>query len=264
MSDIFNLSRFGKLVQKQLFENSRLYMFSILALLGLMSIIFGFWLWVGGTSYSEESTYVIMFVGLFISGGIFASMSFNMIGAKDKGIYWLSVPATHFEKLLCTILFHTVFFTIVYLLCFFLVKGIAVSLLQQYISSHPNLVYRKIPASNGDFFEIMRYVAYTFLAVQALYLLGSIYFPKYSFIITTVIGCLCIFGFVFYVVQMQKAMGGNWEITSLKINEGPGTNTYKEYTLSETTQLILKRVVQFIWVPVFWTAAWFRLREKQI
>ena len=66
------------------------------------------------------------------------------------------------------------------------------------------------------------------------------------------------------MVQMQKALGGSWEITTLRVNEGPGRNTYKEYSLSETTQLILKRVAQFIWVPVFWTAAWFRLREKQI
>jgi hypothetical protein len=264
MSDIFNLSRFGKLMQKQLFENSRLYMFSILALLGLMSIVFGFWLWVGGNTYTEESTYVILFVGLFVSGGIFASMAFNMIGSKDKGIYWLSVPATHFEKLLCTILFHTVFFTIVYLLCFFLIKGIAVSLLQNYISTHPNLVYRRVMSEDGNFFEVMRYIAYTFLAVQALYLLGSIYFPRYSFIITTVIGCLCIFGFVFYMVQMQKALGGSWEITSLRVSDVAGQNSYKEYEVSETTKLVLKRVVQFIWVPVFWTAAWFRLREKQI
>lgn len=264
MSDIFSFSRFGKLVKKQFFENSRLYLFSMLALFGLMSIIFGFWLWVGGNIYQEELTYVILFVGLFVSGGIFASMGFNMLGAKDKGIYWLSLPATHLEKLLCTILYHTILFTIVYLLCFYVVKGISVSVVGELIKNNPEIVYQKVKSDDGQFFNGLWYIFYAYIAAQALYLLGSIYFPRYSFIITTVIGSAAIFGFIFYMVKMGHFMGGNWDLVSVKHPDPSVKNGYLMYSISETSQLILKRVVQFIWAPVFWVAAWFRLREKQI
>ncbi len=103
MSSTLSLTRLGKLITKQLFENSRLYIFSILALFGLLSLVFAFWFVAAGPNYHEEQTYIIFIFGLFIAGTVFAGMSFNMLGSKDKGIYWLSVPATHLEKLICTI-----------------------------------------------------------------------------------------------------------------------------------------------------------------
>ncbi|MEO6915407.1 MAG: hypothetical protein ABI151_06855, partial [Chitinophagaceae bacterium] len=99
MSNTFSFSRLGKLIVKQFFENAKLYLFSALALLGLLSLIFVFWMSASFPRYGERDTYIIYLVGLIISGTIFASMSFNMLGAKDKGIYWMSIPATHFEKL---------------------------------------------------------------------------------------------------------------------------------------------------------------------
>ena len=108
MSPTFSFSRLGKLIAKQFYENSRLYLISTLALLGLLSLAFTFWITVAGPNYQEEQTYFNFLFGLFLAGANFASMSFNMLGRKDKGIYWLGIPATHLEKLVCTILFSVV------------------------------------------------------------------------------------------------------------------------------------------------------------
>jgi hypothetical protein len=108
MSSTFSISRLGKLIVKQLFENSRLYIFSVLALFGLLSLVFAFWISATGPHFYEVGAYIIFLFGLFITGSVFASMSFNMLGSKDKGIYWLGIPATHLEKLICTIFYSTI------------------------------------------------------------------------------------------------------------------------------------------------------------
>jgi len=244
----------------------RLYLFSILALLGLLALVFGFWFIGAGPNYHEDGLYAIFFTGLFITGTIFASISFNALGSKDKGIYWLSVPATHFEKLACTILYATIFFTIAYCACFYCIKFIGLSFLDVYMKKHPGLSYTKLTDFDNGFGGAIKYMIYAFFAIQSLYLLGSAYFRRYSFIVTTVVGALVIFAFVYILSLIHDNMfeGLNWNITSVRTYNDNVTNEYKLYAVSPTVVSILKYALQFAWAPVFWFVAWFRLKEKEI
>ena len=56
-----------------------------------------------------------------------ASQSLSMLGSKTRGTYWLSVPANHAEKLVTTILFSTVIFSLLYSAGFVLLKFIAIA-----------------------------------------------------------------------------------------------------------------------------------------
>ena len=266
MSATFSFSRLGKLITKQFFENSRLYLFSVLALLGLMALVFTFWILTGGPNYQEEGTYFIFLFGLFLAGTIFASMSFNMLGSKDKGIYWLGVPATHLEKLVCTIIYSTVLFFIVYCLCFYIVKLIALAFLSGYMQNHPGTSYREMAGFDQGFGSILKYFIYGYFAVQSLYLLGSVYFSKYSFIITTTVGAFIIFVFVYYLTRIDDIMfdEANWELLSVKKADVTITNSYFLYSVSPAIKDIIVYAVQFIWAPVFWIVTWFRLKEKEI
>ena len=261
MSPTFSFSRLGKLIAKQFYENSRLYLISTLALLGLLSIAFTFWITVAGPNYQEEETYFIFLFGLFLAGAIFASMSFNMLGRKDKGIYWLGIPATHLEKLVCTILFSVVLFFIVYCLCFYLVKSIALT----YLDSRVGAIYTEMNGSNDGFGSVFKYFLYAYFAVQSLYLLGSVYFSRYSFIVTTVVGALVMFLFVYYITQIDRFMEpDSWELFTVKRADANVQDSYFLYSVSPTVVDIIKYAVQFLWVPVFWVATWYRLKEKEI
>ena len=261
MSPTFSFSRLGKLIAKQFYENSRLYLISTLALLGLLSLAFTFWITVAGPNYQEEETYFIFLFGLFLAGAIFASMSFNMLGRKDKGIYWLGIPATHLEKLVCTILFSVVLFFIVYCLCFYLVKSIALT----YLDSRVGAIYTEINGSNDGFGSVFKYFLYAYFAVQSLYLLGSVYFSRYSFIVTTVVGALVMFLFVYYITQIDRFMEpDSWELFTVKRADANVQDSYFLYSVSPTVVDIIKYAVQFLWVPVFWVATWYRLKEKEI
>ena len=261
MSPTFSFSRLGKLIAKQFYENSRLYLISTLALLGLLSLAFTFWITVAGPNYQEEETYFIFLFGLFLAGAIFASMSFNMLGRKDKGIYWLGIPATHLEKLVCTILFSVVLFFIVYCLCFYLVKSIALT----YLDSRVGAIYTEMNGSNDGFGSVFKYFLYAYFAVQSLYLLGSVYFSRYSFIVTTVVGALVMFLFVYYITQIDRFMEpDSWELFTVKRADANVQDSYFLYSVSPTVVDVIKYAVQFLWVPVFWVATWYRLKEKEI
>ncbi len=261
MSSTFSFSRLGKLITKQFFENSRLYIFSALALFGLLALVFAFWIGTGGPRYYEQETYIIFLFGLFTSGAAFAAMSFGMLGSKDKGIYWLSVPATHLEKLICTVFYSTIVFTIVYCICFYTVKSVSVAFIEEYIRKHPGAAYIELNDFEHGFGGAIKYFIYAYFAVHSLYLLGSVYFTRYSFVLTTVIGSAVIFAFGYYINRIHYNMPGEWEVTSLRKNDAGG---YLLYSISPAVKNMLKYTVQFAWVPLFWVVTWFRLKEKEI
>ena len=60
MSATFSFSRLGKLIAKQFYENSRLYLIATLALLGLLALAFTFWIIPGWYHFRQH---VFQYVG---------------------------------------------------------------------------------------------------------------------------------------------------------------------------------------------------------
>ena len=268
MTTTFSFPRLLQLIRKQWFENSRLYIFSILALLGILGLVMIFWVMTMEANYSEDSLYIIFLFGLFIAGTVFASMSFSMLGNKERGTYWLAFPASHLEKLICMIFYNVVVFTVVYCACFFLLKSMAVTYVNSLVAGDPQAYTfrRSVWDIDRSFLAIVPYFLYCFFAVQSFYLLGSVYFPRYSFVITTVVGSALIFLFVYYSAEVLKGAfydGFSWNGDHLRKYDGDFTS-YKRYDLSPVLTDMLTFAIKFIWAPVFWVVAWFRLKEKQI
>lgn len=264
MTTTFSFPRLLQLIKKQWVENSRLYLFSVLALLGLLGLVFLFWISVTGRQYYEDSVYIIFIAGLFISGTVFASISFNMFSDKARGTYWLGFPASHLEKLICMIFYSTVLFTLVYVGCFFLVKSLAIAYVNRMVAEYPDeFRFYRIDWSNPHgFIMVFKIFIYGFFAVQAFYLLGSVYFSRYSFIITTVIGAALLFAFGFYFVYLVEhglPDGYSWNGTYVR-----NLPEMKDYELPGWVQSLVTFIAKYIWAPVFWVVAWFRLKEKQV
>ena len=271
MTANFNFLRLLKLIRKQWIENARIFFLSTLALIGILALVFIFWLVTGGRYYSEETLYIIYIFGLYIAGAIFASTSFSMLSDKRQGVYWLGFPASHLEKLLTVLFFNLVVFTIVYSLCFFGIKLVAVTYLQSLKAGDPTMYfYQHVDfRSNSGFMNVFPNFLYGFFAVQSFYLLGSIYFSRFSFIITTVIGIALLFLFMWLSISLIKNNlpdGFNFDGFSVSKFENKretdgGIYKYQLPTLALSTLLFLAK---FIWAPVFWLITWFRLRETEI
>src|SRR5829696_4357874 len=114
MNNSLDLSRLTRLMRKHWIENFSFYAMAALAIVGIMAIMFVFWIIASGNNFHEEPMYVIYFVGLFLSGCILASSAFSMFGDKAKGGFWLALPASHLEKLITVIVFNTVVFFVVF------------------------------------------------------------------------------------------------------------------------------------------------------
>jgi hypothetical protein len=190
-----------------------------------------------------------------------------MLGQKDRGFYWLTIPATHFEKLVCTIIFTTILFTIAYCICFFAIKSIAVMVIRGMIEADPQLYsYKEMKDYSKGFGEVLPYFICGFFAVQAFYLLGSVYFSKYSFVVTTVIGALMFFAMGYYFKNLEGMFerGYNYELFQVEKHDRSDRSTYLVYSLPSTAANVLKYSLQYAWVPIFWLATWYRLKEKEI
>jgi hypothetical protein len=114
----------------------------------------------------------------------------------------------------------------------------------------------------GGFKMVFSIFMYGFVGVQAFYLLGSVYFARYSFVITTVIGAAVLFAFVLFISYLSDNFlpaGYSWNGASVR-NFGE----MREYHLSDTVKHVIAAAAKFIWAPLFWTVAWFRLKEKQV
>ncbi len=268
MTANFSLKRTIQLVSKQWVENRRMYLMSILALVGLLGIVFGFWAANGGSHYNEESAYIIGLFGLFITGSIFASTAFNMLGSKDKGIYWISFPASHLEKFLATWFFNFLVFSVVYLLCFLLLKTGVESYIQALIDKDPSrYMYKKLNWTNpSGLNSVLPYFISAFFAVQAAFLLGSVAFKRFAFIITIVIVAALLFLFVYYLSKLDDYAfpNLNWNIFSLREKYVQGKSGYKEYQNSPVIKEGILFFLKFLIAPCLWLITWLKLKEKQI
>ncbi|RYF92892.1 MAG: hypothetical protein EOO00_06795 [Chitinophagaceae bacterium] len=266
MTASFSFPRLFQLIRKQWVENTRLYIYSVLALLGMLGLVTILWVISDSNSYSEDSLYIIFIFGLFIAGTVFAATSFSMLGSKEKGTYWLSFPASHLEKLICMIFYNVILFTIVYCLCFLLVRALGVAYVSSLVDKYPGIyTFRR---SSWDpqhsFLGVVPYLLYVFFAVQSFYLLGSVYFSRYAFIVTTIAGSVLIFLFFFSSVNLIEESLDGYSFAGDHLRKYTDDMNYQRYDLSPVMRESILFFGKYIWAPVFWVVAWFRLKEKQI
>ena len=269
MTKDFSFARVLLLLKKQWIENIRFYLYATLALIGLLGAVFLFWLSTGGDKYDEGLLIGVFFLGLYLSGAIFASTSFNMLRGKAKSICWLSFPASHLEKLICLIFYNFIVFTVIYCVCFFLLAIPTVAYIQELVSSNP-LKYRfnRIDWSPSHHqVDACYYFSYGFLGIQALYLLGSIYFRRYSFILTTIIGAFIFFCFILYLKNLMAFFSSDFQITlgnPFYASTKYIANSFKTYEPNHTFSDVIVFLFKFIWAPFFLVVTWFRLTEKRV
>ncbi len=258
----FSFTRLGLLIKKQWADHSRIYALAIIAVFGLMAI--ALYLWSISRNQDPESSYVILFVGLFVSGSIFASMTFADLSQRTTGIYWLSVPATHAEKLVCGIIYTQVFFNALVVASFFILQPIFVSMASA--DQHTVMRFHDAPA-RAEFDRVMFYISLGYLAVQTLFLLGSVYFQRFAFIKTVVsvlVVMLLFFLFMRYLILPGFPEHGHIEGDVNGVQENGPYGYQISYSFPDWLISTLKFAVKYIWAPVFWVATYFRLKEKEI
>ena len=280
-NQLFHFSRWQLLVGKHWVEHRRRYLLSLLAIGGLLAVYFGFFIVMDAYVPMDLFTqYAGYFVGLYFTGSLYASILFADLGTKKEALPWLSLPASHFEKLLCALLFGTVFFYLAYNLVFYLVDIPMVQWADNIIRSHP----RNFPYSNQQIppvslFNILtaegspqperdyRIFTLGFFAIQSAFLLGSVYFRSYAFIKTVVAVILFIVAFIVFergiiYPLLPKSWDNNvFHWTERPYNDEPPQNEVRLTPVLERTIII---ITLYGLTPFFWFITYHRLKEKEV
>src|SRR5436853_239423 len=101
MNQFFDLQRFLLVMKKHWGENRKLMILSTVAIASLLLIWYFLELLITNFGPIDEFLQAITyFFGLFLIGCLYASLLFTDLSTRPKGINFMMVPASRFEKLL--------------------------------------------------------------------------------------------------------------------------------------------------------------------
>ena len=262
-------------------ENRKRYLLGLLAIAGLLIAWYSFLLAVDKYSPLDLNyQFSAYFVGLFVIGCLLAGTGFSQLGERQQGIGYLSIPASHLEKLLCVLFFSVFLFFIAFTLVFYIVdipivqaanKHSLTGSMYQPGTTYPisySPVYNictgfgaPIPEEKGHIFLI------SYFAIQSAYLLGSVYFTRSSFIKTTVAVLLFMLIFVAFITEgVEKRLPDGWRINDLFqwTNASTLIGHRQWVRLPLWIENLLWFLLQYCIPPLLWVVTYFRLREKEV
>jgi hypothetical protein len=273
MNQFFSFNRFSLLVSKHWADNKKRYLLSVIAFIGLLIAWFVFTMLVDSRfPMGTGLQMVTFFFALFVVGSFYASQYFRDLGSRARGINFLLVPASAFEKILCSLLYTVILFFIVFTSLFYLVDVLMLAIAKGFLTTViPNNdqglmnVFKsaRLPIEGESKLNILL----IFFSIQSAFLLGSVYFEKYSFIKTAISGFvifLIVFFFVYFLYDtMPEGQYVNQFLTSYRVeNHGKGD----DYLVKIPVWLgqVLHYILMYAVAPFLWIVTYFRLKEKQV
>jgi hypothetical protein len=215
---------------------------------------------------------ITFFLSLFAVGTFYASQYFRDLGSRSKGINFLLVPASAFEKLLCSLLYSVVLFFIVFTTAFYLIDVLMVAIANslpgtEKLAGKPNVinVFKVIILRfNSD--STINFLLF-FFSVQSAFLLGSVYFEKYSFIKTIICGFVAgfiLFCMMYFFYEHLLPNGGFHKgfLTSFRVHVD-GVNDHL-VQVPRWIGEVFRFLIMYGIAPFLWIVTYFRLKEKQV
>jgi hypothetical protein len=256
MNNTFNLSRFGKLFIKHTVEHYKSYLMSLTVLIGVMILGGSFLVYMMDAPIDRGFQSAIFVMILLLAGTIFTSTIFADFGDKKKAVASLTLPASHFEKYLVAWLYSYLLFVIVYTAGFYLVTLFAVNI--KHFPGHP-----------GELINIFQkpliemFLLYAFLHSVAF--LGAIFFETLHFIKTAFLFFIFLaILIVFNRILLGTLLGRKVEVTipfgNLRFIDN-GYTTDINITQQQYSYLLIFITALAV---IFWVAAYYRLKEKQV
>lgn len=255
MNNTFNMQRFLWLFNKHTKEHYKTYLMSLAVLAGVMTITMGYTGYMGGLKKEVQQGFFAFF--LVFSGCIFSSMTFSDLGQNKKALSVLMLPVSSFERFLLNWIYSFIVFQLIFISCFYAVDIVIVKIANSY-AEFPDQVMDLTDNSNG-FYSV--FLLFWFL--HSATFLGSIYFEKLHFVKTA----LAVFGFLFIIVLINQriaplvidaGVSAKLPFSSLSVKEGPS------FYAVEAKAPFIPIFMLSVSTLFLWTAAYFKLKEKQV
>ena len=257
MNNIFNIDRFARLFKKHTIEHYKIYVMSLLVLIGVM-LLGGVFIIYMLNAPMEVGLQTALFTSIILlAGTIFTSMVFADLGDRKKAMAWLTLPASHFEKYLVVWLYSFVIFIVMYTISFYGVMLFLTSI-------------KHFPGRHTELFDLFYrggglqvFLLYAFLHSIAFY--GAVCFEKLHFVKTAFIFFIGIALLIIINHLMQQTLLGKDVMMDVPFGGARFIENKKEQSVIITVarqrdMLLLLSVL----ACTFWAATYYRLKEKQV
>ena len=261
MNQIFNLHRFLLLVKLELTEKGKNYILMAGLFTGLMLL---FMLPVTWQKDHSEILFLLHALALFMvvmfAGSLYTTSVFSQYSSPDTGIAALMIPASRLEKYLSALLINLLFI-VPFTLLFFQLHTWTIDVANLRLNPGQGK-YVYLPKQPLQYFMSMHII------IQGSVFLGSIYFPKLSYIKTAaVLFATAIFigatnwylakYFTSYPTNVVAFPFSAWKIWY----EESRTNFYVDFPGSVQPMI---NIVPILFLLCVWFIAYVRLKEKEI
>lgn len=256
MDQVFNFHRFGLLLKLDFAENGKKNLLSLAVVLGLMLLLMNPAVDSRKIGFDPIFLHILSFCISLFCGSLLTILAFEKYATPTTGIAATLIPASQTEKFITAFMSSILFMSV--LLCSFFVLHYQFT--EILIQRYPERRMVPIPS------DIMIAFSYIFYLVHAVAFLGSIYFPKATYIKTASVffAFLVICFFINWIMVSQMVEEGT-------IVQGPPlakwnvfrNQTYIQVEYSKTTFLAVKTFLA-LFVLTLWYVAYVRLKEKEI
>jgi hypothetical protein len=279
-SDIFHFKRWCSLLSKHWTENGKKYGLFLLAYAGLLLTWYSFILVMNDRGLIDvDIQFTSYFIGLYLAGCLYASTLFADLNSRREGVNYLALPASQLEKMLCVLFFGVLIFFMAYTVVFYLIDIPMVQLSNRILEKHPryfldsrikiptSIVYNIFTAVEGPIPERLYHVFLLgFFSIQAIFILGPLYFSRYALIKSIVVVLLIL---ILGVIVEQKIVNyflpQGWyaqEFSWVQYDEAghPSRYIFLPGSLTKITSSLLQWGLPLL----IWVITYYRLKEKQI
>ena len=266
VSQTFNWNRFVAALKKEVVENNRTLLFSIIAIYGILALIMIIGNITLGANTSRPETmlrYNIVFMVYGFGSIIVASLAFRGLKDKKGRTEFLTSPSSTLEKYLVNVLIYVVGFIVVFPICAQLADLTRILVLWpwsdgdvpgpiNFLNTFHNVAHQQEwwKYDSKVILEITLWLGV--LASPALYLLGSVLWPKLSFLKT--FAAVYVIEIVIFILAMIGISIFSDMPTAAKWLKGLEQNTVMLwYTAFIAIQLI-----------VYWPLSWYLFKRKDV
>ena len=277
MDNIFNFRRFGLVFRKDLIENGKRYALLFLTMLGLIAILITFITWDFYKSDANVDRYLFLnkqllgFLSfMFFGFGTWFASTFSMpMNRKLKRLSYLISPASNLEKFLVRWIITTIGFIFTFFVAMWVADILSVAICTAvypeadiHILDMTKLFPPKGSTYDRDFLvpqDIFTFMVSMYFFLQSVFLLGSTFWEKASFIKTFTAGA---------ALSAAYSLICRWMVLLFYGGLDGYSNVLSSFELDRifTTEqaITFTAIVISAFTLTCWILAYFRLKESEI
>ncbi len=255
----FSIKRIALLMQKNIYENTKGFLKGLSILFGAFMVIILFTMY---DNFSALKTMNFFYnAGFIVTGILVAGMAFSNLRSKEKTMSYLSLPASTIEKLLAELLISTVVFFAVYVSAFYIFNFLMI-LFGQVVNVEVELV--------NIFREEVLMKYWYFIIFQSIAFAGAATFRKRPLLSTGfslfVAGnAIILYLLIFAMILKNTGQPTSIAVDSLGIHDIDTNSDVSDlFPYSMFIVNTAKNLFYYATAPVFWTVAYFKLKEKEV